>query len=116
LAVQAGVLRFSSGREGLQAADIERIDGSVSFHGGGGCGAQRGLIVNVRLGDAVAEIDDALFLREFAEHLHQGLDGKEFAVGGEGVQISVVFGKGATGFWSAFGAAGGSCVKSLAFG
>ena len=93
LPVQAGRLCFSSRREGLQAADIQRIDRYVGFHRRRGRGAQRRLVVRPRLADSVAEIDEALFLREFAKRLHQRLQRQELAVGVEGVEIGVVRGK-----------------------
>src|SRR6202035_5578308 len=54
LAVQAGVLRFATRRKGLEAADVERIDGSIGFDGSGGGGTQSGLVVHAGLGDTVA--------------------------------------------------------------
>ncbi len=39
---------------------------------------------------------------------------EKFAIGGEGVEVGVVFGEGASGFGCAFGAAGGAVVEALA--
>src|SRR5208337_4682395 len=72
--VQAGVLRFATRRKGLQAADVQGIDGGVGLHGGGRGGAQGRLVIHAGLRDAIAEINDALFLWELAERLHQGLN------------------------------------------
>ncbi len=63
LSVQAGVLRFAARGKGLEAADVEGIDGGVGFNCGSGGGAQRGLVVHPGLGDAIAEIDYAFLLR-----------------------------------------------------
>ena len=114
LPVQAGVLRFAARRKRLQAAHVERIDGDVGFDRGCSRGAQRGLIVDAGLRDSVAEVDDRFFLRDFAERLHDRLQGEKFSIGGEGVVVGVVGRERATGFGARLRGTFGAGVVSLA--
>ena len=113
--MQAGRLRFASRRKGLQAAEVHRVDGHVGLHRRGGGRAQRGLIVRPGLADSVAEINEALLLRELAERLHQRLQRQQFAVGAKGVVIGVISRERTPGFRCSFGASSVSIVESLAF-
>ena len=115
LPVQAGCLGFAAWRKGLEPAPVHRIDGDVGLHGGGGRPAKCRLIVHAGLADSIAEINEALLLRELAERLHQGLQRQQFAVRAEGVVVRVVGREGAAGLGLSFGTPGAAVVESLAF-
>ena len=112
--MQAGRLRFSSRGERLQAPYIHRIDGYVGLHSRCGRGPHGGLVVGTRLGYSVAEVDEALFLGELAQRLHQRLQSQQFAVRAERVEIRVVSRKGSARFCCAFRASRVAVFKSLA--
>ena len=113
LPVQAGRLRLSSRRERLQAPDIHGIDRYVRFHRLRGCGAQRRLVVRACLADSVAKIDEAFFLREFAESLHQRLQSQQLAVRAEGVEIRIVHREGSACLRGAFRASRAAVFETL---
>src|ERR1700693_3102080 len=113
--MQAGGLRLVARGKRLEAANINGIDGDIGFDGGGGGGAECGLIIHAGLAYTVAEINQTFLLRNGAEGLHDGLQSEEFAIGAEGVVVGVVGRVGAASFRGTFGRAGGTIFETLAF-
>ncbi len=70
LSMQAGILRFASSGKRLQPAHVERIDRDVGLYRSRRRCTQRGLIVHARLRNSIAEINQALFLRQLADSLN----------------------------------------------
>ena len=103
---QAGILRFTTGRQGLQAANVERVERQIGDHGCVGGGTQLRLVLDTRALHATGEVDERLLLRHVSNLIGDGAQCLESAIGVEDVVLSVVDSERARSVGRAFGCAG----------
>src|SRR6185437_1242257 len=93
-AANAAAERRATGRVGLQAARIHAVDGGIGLDAGVDRRAQGNLVVHPRALHAAREVDQRFLLLNALEHVADGFDRLQAAVGIGDVELAVVGGEG----------------------